>query len=253
HVCEHCGGTGRVRSVESSALAALRTLEIEALKGSGEATLKAPRAVGLYILNEKRAHLARRQQTLRLFVTVVVDDDMAHAECLIERTSMEQRPDHVAIAPPTAAYEPMVDDGYDDEAFEDEEEDEEALEREDTDDDEPPVVARAREDRPHRDEEAHEEGEGARRGRRRRRRGRRDGEPREAGAAAPAPRPSEAPRDGEEDGGQGRRRRRGRRGGRRMREDGRPTDAFAWTRPWVPYGDDPFVWYDPSEDMKRDA
>jgi ribonuclease E len=253
HVCEHCGGTGRVRSVESSALAALRTLEIEALKGGGEATLKAPRAVGLYILNEKRAHLARLQQTLGLFVTVVVDDDMAHAECLIERTSMEQRPDHVAIAPPAAAYEPMVDDGYDDEAFEDEEEDDEALEREDTDDDEPPVVARAREDRPHRDEEAHEEGEGARRGRRRRRRGRRDGEPREAGAAAPVPRPSEAPRDGEEDGGQGRRRRRGRRGGRRMREDGPPTDVFAWTRPWVPYGDDPFVWYDPSEDMKRDA
>jgi len=251
HVCEHCGGTGRVRSVESSALSALRSLEIEALKGGGEVTLKAPRAVGLYILNEKRAHLARLQQTLGLFVTVVVDDDMAHAECLIERTSMEQRPDHAAIAAPSAAYEPMIDDGYDDEAFEDEEdeEDEEELEREDTDDDEP----RARTERPHSDDEGSEEGEGARRGRRRRRRGRRDGEPREAGAAAPAPRPEGAPRDTDEDGGQGRRRRRGRRGGRRMREDGRPTDVFAWTRPWVPYGDDPFVWYDPSEDMKRDA
>src|SRR5258708_4738271 len=254
HVCEHCQGTGRVRSVESSALAALRTLELEALKGGGEATLKAPRAVGLYILNEKRAHLARLQQTMGLFVTVVLDDDMAHAECLIERTSTEQRPDHAAVAPPAAAYEPMVDDGYDDEAFEDEdeEEDEEAVEREDTDDDEP----RAHAERPHRDDEGSEDGEGARRGRRRRRRGRRDGEPREpreAGAAAAAPRPAEGPRDGDEDGGQGRRRRRGRRGGRRMREDSRPTDALAWTRPLVPYGDDPFVWYDPSEDMKRDA
>ncbi|HEY2356801.1 MAG TPA: Rne/Rng family ribonuclease [Phenylobacterium sp.] len=254
HVCEHCGGTGRVRSVESSALAALRTLEIEALKGGGEATLKAPRAVGLYILNEKRAHLARLQQTLGLFVTVLVDDDMAHAECLIERTSMEQRPDHVAVAAPAAAYEPMVDDGYDDEAFDEEEEDEdeEAIEREDTDDDEPRAALHAREDRPRRDDEGQEEGEGARRGRRRRRRGRRDGEPREAGAA-PAPRPVDAARDGDEDGGQGRRRRRGRRGGRRMRDDSRPTDVFAWTRPWVPYGDDPFVWYDPAEDMKRDA
>lgn len=37
-----------------------------------------------------------------------------------------------------------------------------------------------------------------------------------------------------------------------MRDD-RPADAFAWVRPWVPYGDDPFVWYDPSEDMKRAA
>jgi ribonuclease E len=258
HVCEHCGGTGRVRSVESSALAALRTLELEALKGGGEATLKAPRAVGLYILNEKRAHLARLQQTLGLFVTVVVDDDMSHAECLIERTSMETRPDHAPVAAPTAAYEPMVDDGYDDEAFEDEdeEEDEEAIEREDTDDDEPRAASDGRgprESRPHHDESS-EEGDGARRGRRRRRRGRRDGEPREAGAAAPAPRPADAPpRDGDEEGGQGRRRRRGRRGGRRMREDSRPTDAFAWTRPWVPYGDDPFVWYDPSEDMKTAA
>ena len=254
HVCEHCQGSGRVRSVESSALAALRTLELEALKGGGEATLKTPRAVGLYILNEKRAHLARLQQTMGLFVTVVIDDDMAHADCLIERTSMETRPDHVPVAAPSQAYEAMVDDGYDDEAFEDEDEEEEdelAIEREDTDDDEPRAIAaaRGREERAPRDDES-DDSEGARRGRRRRRRGRRDGEPREAGAASAAvPRPAEAPRDDSE-GGEGRRRRRGRRGGRRMRDDSRPTDVFAWTRPWVPYGDDPFVWYDPSEDMK---
>jgi ribonuclease E len=257
HVCEHCQGTGRVRSVESSALAALRTLELEALKGGGEATLKTPRAVGLYILNEKRAHLARLQQTMGLFVTVVVDDGMAHADCLIERTSTETRPDHAPVAAPSQAYEAMVDDGYDDEAFEDEDEEEDdevAIEREDTDDDEPRAIAAdrgPREDRPHRDDEGSEEG-GAHRGRRRRRRGRRDGEPREpreAGATAPTPREGDAPRDDSE-GGEGRRRRRGRRGGRRMRDDSRPTDAFAWTRPWVPYGDDPFVWYDPSEDMK---
>ncbi|HJV43040.1 ribonuclease E/G, partial [Caulobacter sp.] len=59
HVCEHCEGTGRVRSVESSALAALRAVEAEALKGSGAVTLKVSRAVGLYILNEKRAYLQR--------------------------------------------------------------------------------------------------------------------------------------------------------------------------------------------------
>jgi ribonuclease E len=38
-----------------------------------------------------------------------------------------------------------------------------------------------------------------------------------------------------------------------MRDDTRPTDGFAWTRPWVPYGDDPFVWYDPAEDMVAPA
>ena len=265
HVCEHCQGTGRVRSVESSALAALRTLELEALKGGGEATLKTPRAVGLYILNEKRAHLARLQQTMGLFVTVMVDDEMAHADCLIERTSMETRPDHAVVAAPSPAYEAMVDDGYDDEAFEDEDEDEEdeaALEREDTDDDEPRAIAagHGREDRGARTV-------AARTGRTATTRApRRAKAPAAAAAAAgaaaatasrakrgkpapPAPRAEGGPRDDSE-GGEGRRRRRGRRGGRRMREDGRPTDAFAWTRPWVPYGDDPFVWYDPSEDMK---
>ncbi|WP_309606248.1 ribonuclease E/G [Phenylobacterium sp.] len=253
HVCEHCAGTGRVRSVESSALAALRTLELEALKGGGEVTLKTPRAVGLYILNEKRAHLARLQQTLGLFVTVMIDDEIAHADCQIERTSMETRPDHVAVAAPAVAYEPMVDDGYDDEAFEDEDEedaeDEIAIEREDTDDDAPRAAARA----PRDEEESREDGDGRNRGRRRRRRGRRDGEPREpreaTDAQAAAPRAADAPRNDDLD-GDGRRRRRGRRGGRRMRDDGRPTDPFAWTRPWVPYGDDPFVWFDPSEDIK---
>ncbi|MBS0360886.1 MAG: ribonuclease E/G [Proteobacteria bacterium] len=247
HVCEHCGGTGRVRSVESSALAALRTLELEALKGGGETTLKAPRAVALYILNEKRGHLARLQQNLGLFVTVVVDDELAHADCLIERTSMEQRPEHAAIAAaPVQAYEPTADD-FEDEVFEDEEEEDEEdlaeLDREDVDDDEP----RERAERHDRDDG---EGRGGRR--RRRRRGRREGgadgregrEGREGGAPHAE--------SGHDDEG-ARRRRRGRRGGRRMRDDGRPHDVFAWVRPWVPYGDDPFVWYDPAEDMKPPA
>jgi len=257
HVCEHCQGTGRVRSVESSALAALRALEIEALKGGGEASLRVPRAVGLYILNEKRAHLARLNQAFSLFVTVVIEDDMAHADHTIERTSMELRPDHAsaALPAPVQAFEPTAEDedDFDDEAFEDEEDDEDAddedLEREDTDDD--AAHARNRREDGDRDDD-----EGGRRGRgRRRRRGRRDDskgevrEPRGEREARPerAPRPERAESDEDRD---GRRRRRGRRGGRRMRDDVRPTDSFSWVRPWVPYGDDPFVWYDPAEDLK---
>jgi len=254
HVCEHCAGTGRVRSVESSALASLRALEIEALKGGGEASLRVPRAVGLYILNEKRAHLARLHQAFGLFVTIVIEDEMAHAEHAIERTSMETRPDHAAALPaPVQPYEPAAaDDDFDDEAFEDEEEeaDEEEvdLEREDTDDDEA-HARNAREDSRRRDDD-----EGARRGgRRRRRRGRRDDEPRAEPRPDREPRADREPRparaEGDED-RDGRRRRRGRRGGRRTRDDARPVDAFSWVRPWVPYGDDPFVWYDPAEDLK---
>src|SRR4051794_461581 len=105
HVCEHCAGTGRVRSVESSALSALRALEIEALKGGGEAVLRTPRAVALYILNEKRAHLARLQQTTGLFVAVQVDDALSHADSVIDRTSTETRAEHAAlIQQPLPAY-----------------------------------------------------------------------------------------------------------------------------------------------------
>jgi ribonuclease E len=257
HVCDHCGGTGRVRSVESSALAALRSVEIEALKGGGEATLTVPRAVGLYILNEKRSHLARLHQTFGLFVTVVIDDELSHAEAHVERTATETRAEHAAALAPLPAYEPLADDGFDDEAVEDEEEFEDEDEDEDEDEgrDEGAEASRRESgDREHSGRRDEQDGEGGRRGRRRRRRGRRGDEPREAREPR-EPReaaPAEA-RDEDDENGAGRRRRRGRRGGRRMRDDSRPAEAFAWTRPWVPYGEDPFVWHDPSEDLKRSA
>ena len=245
HVCEHCAGTGRVRSVESSALAALRSLEIEALKGGGEATLTAPRAVGLYILNEKRAHLARLHQTLGLFVTVVIDDELAHAECLIERTATETSAHHaIPTAAPVQAYAPAPEEAYDDE-LEVEDEDDEADEEVEA------AIERPHGERgPRRDEDAHDGEGGRRRRRRRRRRGEEGREPREERAER-GPVEADAQPDDEDSAFGGRRRRRGRRGGRRMRDDGRPLDVFTWTRPWVPYGDDPFVWFDPAEDLRR--
>lgn len=252
HVCEHCAGTGRVRSVESSALAALRSMEIEALKGGGEATLTAPRAVGLYILNEKRAHLARLHQSFGLFVTIVIDDEMAHADCLIERTASETRAEHAApLVAPVQPYVPAPEEAYDEEVEFDDEEDEEEEELEEVaEQDQPERSEQRRESREGRDDSL--EADGGRRGRRRRRRGRRDDTGRsDEGREERAPTPVEAHDSDDETGRDGRRRRRGRRGGRRMRDDGRPQDVFAWTRPWVPYGDDPFVWYDPAEDLKR--
>jgi ribonuclease E len=249
HVCEHCDGTGRVRSVESSALAALRAVEVEALKGGGAVTLKVSRPVGIYILNEKRAYLLRLQQTHALFVTVLVDDSLHQAEHDIDRTELGERPAPQIFAP----IEP--DPVYDDEAFDDEEDEEdEEIVSEDEDESEDDAAPRAA--RPARVEPA--EDENGRRGRKRRRRGGRRDERDEA--------PAEAAGDEEEDDAEGadrvegdiegedeesrrRRRRRGRRGGRRGgREDGdRPADAFAWTRPRVPFGENAFVWHDPAE------
>jgi ribonuclease E len=251
HVCEHCDGTGRVRSVESSALAALRAVEVEALKGGGAVTLKVSRPVGIYILNEKRAYLLRLQQTHALFVTVLVDDSLHQAEHDIDRTELGERPAPQIFAP----IEP--DPVYDDEAFEDEEDEEDeeiiAEDEDESEDDDAPRAAR-----PARAEPAEDDSNG-RRGRKRRRRGgrrderdERDETPAEASGDededdADGVERAEGDIDGEDEESRRRRRRRGRRGGRRGgREDGdRPADVFAWTRPRVPFGENAFVWHDP--------
>jgi ribonuclease E len=247
HVCEHCQGTGRLRSTESSALAALRAIEMEAVRGGGGAvTLRAPRAIALYILNEKRGHLALIQQRHGLFVTVVIDDALAHPDHLIERTeSLEHEPGQAAPAGALAfAPEPSDEAAYEEaEAEAEEEEDEEEIEEEES---EGGPVAR----------DGGEDQDAGRRGRRRRRRrGGRRGE--EAGeraprVAEPAEAAGETAEEEEEEGGEDaqgrRRRRRGRRGGRRMREEGgaRRDDVYAWSRPRVPEGD-PYVWMDPAQ------
>lgn len=250
HVCEHCAGTGRVRSVESSALGALRAVEMEALKGAGEIILRAPRAVALYILNEKRGHLARLHADQGVFVSVVVDETLPHAGYAIERTSDQARP--ADILAPRKTLEPYVPADEDLEAFEDEEDEDASFAQDDEDGEENAPRGGARERHRDRDEEGDgREDRGDRRGRRRRRRGRRDGEPQPAAPAGAAEAFRDNHADDEDDGQGGRRRRRGRRGGRRSREEGRPQDAYAWTRPWVPYEDDPFIWFDPSQDSRR--
>ncbi|NEX94620.1 ribonuclease E/G [Caulobacter sp. 17J65-9] len=246
HVCEHCQGAGRVRSAESAALQALRAVEIESVRGgAGAITLRLPAAVALYVLNEKRAFLMRLHQTQGLFVSVVVDENLAHAEHAIERTETSERPPAlIEAAPVRQLYEaPEIEEVEEEEEEEDETEDEAEAEGEER------AAAPAA-----------GESEG-RRGRRRRRRrgGRRD----EFEARGPRVVEAEAGEEdeGEEEDEEGeavagehededgrrRRRRRGRRGGRRMREEGRTRDPYTWTRARTPSLDDPYVWFDPLE------
>ena len=168
HICPHCQGVGRVLSVESSALAALRAVEVEAARhGAGVVALRVPPAVGLYILNEKRANLLRLHQQQGLFVQVQLDDSVAHATHELERLSTlsegEGRPaaDLTGLVQlPVEPEEPDVFEEPEEELEEDEEEEEEQ------------DSAQAGED-------------GGGRSRRRRRRGRRGGRrPLEEGAPA---------------------------------------------------------------------
>ena len=246
HVCPHCGGAGRVRSVESSALAALRAVEFEALSGGGEVILRVPRDVGLYILNNKREYLTRLLRSHGLFVSVVIEEALAHADHEIERTSSVP---HEIDRGWESTDTSWLDDDYEDVDDEDEEEDEAPVAEDDEDEDD--TVALAQDD----DEDdmavsddagvdAGGDEDGGRRRNRRRRRGRRGEEARVVTETPVAPTPAVADGDFETDAG-GRRRRRGRRGGRKVRDDAQATDVYAWSWPARLSGDDPYEWRGP--------
>ncbi|MGZ8364520.1 MAG: Rne/Rng family ribonuclease, partial [Caulobacteraceae bacterium] len=122
HVCPHCQGLGRVRSVESSALSALRAVEVEAAKGgAGAVRLKLPRDVALYVLNEKRSYLSRLQQTRGLFVSVEIDESIGHSEHAVERAHDIVVPYVEPVSAPAIGAPVEVDD-FDDAAYADDEE-----------------------------------------------------------------------------------------------------------------------------------
>lgn len=229
-VCPHCEGQGRIRSVDSAALSAMRTIDMEAMQnGAGAITVKVPMDIALYILNEKQVHLSKLRLEWGLKVNIEIDTDLGHTEVQIVRTVHADEVDFVAPVRP----EPIAFDTTPDVA-EEEDEDEEAIEAEDSDDDD----GEKRTERPERGER--EDREGGRNGkRRRRRRGGRDrfeSEERTAGDATDNDEgdDEEAGAEGESDEARRGRRRRGRRGGRRAGFDSRPRETYSWVRARTP-------------------
>jgi ribonuclease E len=219
--CPHCGGSGFIRSTESTALYVLRAIEEEGARGrSAEICVYVPTTVALYILNQKRDSLMQIEARYGLKVIVGRDDALIPPNFRLERL----RAFAVGEAPPRPMMAPPP-----------------PVEIEEEDEDEEEEVAEAASHRNGEDREAHRErgdrdrGDDERGGRRRRRRrGRRGEEGREQRhTEQPAAseggdeevaeeRPAVAAEggNGELDGDR-RRRRRGRRGGRwRSREDG---------------------------------
>jgi len=245
-VCPHCEGQGRIRSVDSAALSAMRTIDMEAMQnGAGAITVKVPMDVALYILNEKQVHLSKLRLEWGLKVNIEIDTDLGHTEVQIVRTVHADEVDFVAPVRP----EPIAFDTTPDVA-EEEDEDEEAIEAEDSDDDD----GEKRAERPERGER--EDREGGRNGkRRRRRRGGRDRFESEERAAPPEA--VQGDEDGEDEDDNGSedsrrgRRRRGRRGGRRAGFDSRPRETYSWVRARTPSLEAPYVWIDPFEEQQK--
>ena len=84
--CPTCGGLGYVRSIESSALVALRTLEEEGVRGrAAHVRLSCPTDVTLYMLNDKREALKTIEELYDMRVTVTADDSLVRPACELER------------------------------------------------------------------------------------------------------------------------------------------------------------------------
>ena len=206
--CPHCGGTGFIRSTESTALYVLRSIEEEGMRRrSAEICVYVPIAVALYILNQKRDSLVQLETRYNLRVLVAQDDALVPPAFRLERLRTSS-PAETAVAPATPLTQAPL------------------AEEEEVEDETEPTAETAEGERP---EQEGEEERGRSRRRRRRRR-RRDDEPiaaapqlevvaeaREA-TGNPAPLDGREGGDGsadEENGADGRGRRRGRRGGRR--------------------------------------
>ncbi len=83
--CEHCSGVGRKRTVESSALAAIRAVEEFGVRGKAKRIcLRTSPDVALYLFNEKRDLLQHVDETSDVFTEVIGDDTLIRPSFQIE-------------------------------------------------------------------------------------------------------------------------------------------------------------------------
>ncbi|WP_448577415.1 Rne/Rng family ribonuclease [Thermaurantiacus sp.] len=83
--CPHCGGTGLVRTEGSAALASLRLIEEEAVKGrASHFRLRADPAVAIYILNRKRTELAELESRYGIMIEIAPDEELTGARVAID-------------------------------------------------------------------------------------------------------------------------------------------------------------------------
>ena len=186
--CPHCAGTGRIRSLESASLHALRAIEEEGVRRrASEIVVSVPPNVALYLLNQKRHTLSEIEKRYGFTVMVEADEELHAADVEIERVRHHRR-DEQRPAPELAraSYDAPSAEGADGDAH--------GMEGGAEADD---SGERAHDDRPGEgragDDRGDEEGGRGRRRRRRRRRGRRDGEGRESDGDSPAYASEEGP------------------------------------------------------------
>jgi ribonuclease E len=226
-ICDICAGTGYVRTTESTSLHVLRTIEEEGIRGrAAQLTVHAPAEVALYLLNQKRDHLAEIQERYGMQVYILGDEALVAPDCrvTIEQTRTAEEVEEIENERRrTAALQFMPDDDDDDQVEATSDIDAEAEADEDTEKPQERRPRRRRRSRNRGDDKKQDEN--------------RDNiEAGDTAAAADAGAADDAGSSGDENGsgeadGDGeektRRRRRGRRGGRRRRASGENADQTA--------------------------
>ena len=126
--CSHCHGTGLLRSDDNVALAILRQLEEEGVRGrSKEVLLKAPVGIMNFLINQKREHIAAIELRYGMAVRIEADLVLISPDFSIEKFKTATRtvpdPAQAAISGNSSM---MADEDEDDlvEEIEDEDEDE---------------------------------------------------------------------------------------------------------------------------------
>ena len=213
--CDICGGSGHVRSTESTALHLLRAIEDEGIRDrAARITLTAPTRVALYVLNQKRDALSEIEQRYDMRVSLVGDDALVPPNFSIQ---VDETRDGAAPEPTERNGRGGRGEERDADAKGDGRKRRRRRRRSEEDESETPARETAA------IAESEGEGDGRKRRRRRRRRSEEEesqtsGEAEVQEEAAEAVASPEGEAAGEEEGNGRRRRRRGRRGGRRRRE-----------------------------------
>jgi ribonuclease E len=132
--CQHCEGTGLMRTASSAGLSALRMIEDEAARGRGDKiVLRAGREAAIYLLNKKRAELGEIESRYRVSIEVAIDESFEGARMSVESSGsrpVQRRPEPTPIEEDLEEVEALLgDDAGEEEEEEEREERQEQDER----------------------------------------------------------------------------------------------------------------------------
>jgi ribonuclease E len=109
--CPHCHGTGLLRSDDNVALAILRQLEEEGVRGrSKEVLVKAPVGIMNFLMNHKREHIATIEQRYAMAVRVEGDLSLISPDFAIEKFKVATRAVPEVASPVISGNATMMED-----------------------------------------------------------------------------------------------------------------------------------------------